>query len=104
MVTLDSQIKEQINQSPYRDIRVGEEKGVLVVQVGRGTPAAKAGLREGDVIQEVNKQPVTDARTIQKLLEQTGVDGELEVGIRRRGQIATLTIRPEQLPTLQASR
>ncbi|MGD2098897.1 MAG: DegQ family serine endoprotease [Desulfobacterales bacterium] len=35
------------------------EKGVLVVGVESGSKAAKAGLREGDLVKEVNRKPVT---------------------------------------------
>src|SRR5437867_683724 len=33
-------------------------KGAVIAEIDAESPAAKAGLREGDVIQEVNKQPV----------------------------------------------
>jgi S1-C subfamily serine protease len=104
MVALNPEVKEQINNNPNSDITVEKEQGVLVVQVGRGSPAAKAGLQAGDVIQEVNDKPVADARTIQKLLEQTGVGGELKLGLQRKGKTTTLSIQPEQLPVLQATR
>jgi serine protease Do len=36
-------------------------KGVVVTDVDPGSPAASAGLKEGDVIQEVNRQPVANS-------------------------------------------
>jgi S1-C subfamily serine protease len=104
MVALNPEVKEQINSNPNSDIKVDREQGILVVQVGRGSPAAKAGLQAGDVIQEVNHEPVSDARMIQKLLEQTGVGGELQLGLQRNGKTTTLSLKPEQLPVLQATR
>ena len=35
-----------------------EVQGAVIANIDTESPAAKAGLREGDVIQEVNKQPV----------------------------------------------
>ncbi len=44
-------------------------KGVIVTQVDEGTAAFAAGLREGDVIEEVNRQPLTDAEQAVALSE-----------------------------------
>src|SRR5437762_3902793 len=39
-------------------------KGAVIAEIDSDSPAAKAGLREGDVIQEVNKQPVRNAKEL----------------------------------------
>ena len=39
-------------------------KGAVIAEIDAESPAAKAGLREGDVIQEVNKQPVKNAKDL----------------------------------------
>ena len=36
----------------------------MIADIDAESPAAKAGLREGDVIQEVNKQPVKNAKDL----------------------------------------
>jgi serine protease Do len=41
-----------------------EVQGAVIADIDADSPAAKAGLREGDVIQEVNKQPVKSARDL----------------------------------------
>ena len=82
-------------------MRVEEDNGILVVQVNKGTPAAKAGLRAGDVIAEVNQQVVDKVSTIQRLVDQVGVKGELEVTVKRSDRTIALKISPEQLPTVE---
>jgi S1-C subfamily serine protease len=104
MVPLDSQVKQYVNSSPNSGMKIDAEQGVLVVQVGKGTPAAKAGLRSGDVIQAVNDQPITKANTLQKLLDETGIGGELQVDVQRGGRTMSLKIRPEQMPTAENRR
>ena len=101
MVALTPQVKQFINQAPNSQMRVEEDNGILVVQVNKGTPAAKAGLRAGDVIAEVNQQPVNKVNTIQRLVEQAGVKGELEVTVKRSDRTIALKISPEQLPTVE---
>ena len=39
-------------------------KGALIADIDAESPAAKAGLREGDVIQEANKQPVKSEKDL----------------------------------------
>lgn len=102
MVALTPQVKQFVNQAPNSKIRVEEDNGILVVQVGKGTPAAKAGLRTGDVISEVNQQVVDKVNTLQRLVEQVGVNGQLDVTVKRDDRLVALKISPEQLPTAEA--
>jgi S1-C subfamily serine protease len=101
MVALNPQVKQQIKTASRNSMQIEEDQGILVFQVGRGTPAAKAGIRPGDVIEQINSQPVTDAKTFQQLLNETGVGGELQVQLRRNGRDVALTIKPEQLPSVE---
>ena len=41
-----------------------EVQGAVIADIDTDSPAAKAGLREGDVIQEVNKQPVKNPKDL----------------------------------------
>ena len=49
-------------------LNLAVSQGVLVVDVAAGGPAARAGLRRGDVILEVGRQPVSDAQTFGQAL------------------------------------
>ena len=44
-------------------------KGALVVSVAASSPAADCGLRPGDVITEINRQPVANGEAAQKLVK-----------------------------------
>jgi serine protease Do len=58
-----------------------EPGSVVVSGVGRGSPSEEAGIRPGDVLLEVNRQPVKDVATAQRLLK----SGDKVVVLVRRG-------------------
>jgi S1-C subfamily serine protease len=98
MVALSPQVRDYVNQAPDSPFKVEEEEGILVVQVGKGTPAAKAGLKAGDVIQEVNDQSVSKVNAIQRLVDQVGLDGELAMKVKRGSRLVAVQVEPAQLP------
>ena len=59
----------------------GKVAGVLVVEVATGSPAWNAGLRDGDVITSVNRQPVREPDDVLRMA--SAVDGPLLLNIRR---------------------
>lgn len=101
MVGLTPQIKESLNSDPNSGVTVNEDKGVLIVRVMPNSPAARAGLRAGDVIQKLNGQSVADASSVQKAVENTQVGGDLRLELRRNGQNVNLAVRTGAFPTQQ---
>lgn len=68
-------------------------QGVVVDSADPTGPAGAAGIRRGDVIQEVNRQPVRSADELRAALEKNG-DKPALLLINRRGETAFLAIRP----------
>ena len=64
-----------------------EESGVLISEVQRGSPAARAGLRPGDLIIEIDREPVDGVREYQEAIGKA--DGRALLLIRRniRGRL-----------------
>jgi serine protease Do len=66
---------------------------VLVAEVEEETPAARAGIRPGDVILEVNRRRVRDVQTFEEALGGAGQDALLFV--QRDGRSQYIVLKPE---------
>ncbi|HAJ60713.1 MAG TPA: peptidase S1 [Cyanobacteria bacterium UBA8543] len=96
MVTLTPEVKQQLNN---RKVRLAADRGVLIIGLVKGSPADKAGIKAGDVIESINNKPVNKAEEIQRVLENNGVGSQLQIQLQRGEQKVTLAVRPEPLPT-----
>ena len=63
-----------------------DEKGVVVVRVGPGSPAEEAKLRKGDVIQEVDNKKVTTLNDFNKIASNVKPGETVLLFINRGGQ------------------
>lgn len=101
MVDLTAALREKINEDKELSINVTQDRGVLIVEVLEGSPAAQAGLRQGDVIRRINNISVETASDVQEQVEQSKVGDVLEVEVNRGGQTRTVQVRPTALPENQ---
>ena len=97
MVSLTPELAKENNQDPNSPQLLPEIDGVLVIQVMKGTPAEKAGIRSGDVITSVNQQPMTSAEQMQKLVEKTQVGQQLSLSLRRGDTARNLSLKTAEL-------
>jgi Do/DeqQ family serine protease len=98
MQALTPELKDNINSDPNSGLSVDTDKGVLIRKVVPNSPAAKAGVRAGDVIQKLNGQSVANADSVQNAVENSQIGGDLRMDVRRNGQNLTLSVRPEAFP------
>jgi S1-C subfamily serine protease len=66
-------------------------QGLVVSSVDPSGPAAQAGLREGDVIQEVNRQPVRSTDDLRNAVQKSA-NRPLLLLINRGGQTAYVPV------------
>jgi serine protease Do len=71
----------------------GDAEGMVVTNVDQGGSAAEAGITRGDIILEINRQPVNSADAVQSAL-QSAAGKPVLLLISRRGQTIYLTVRP----------
>ena len=98
MVDLTPALRKEINQDGETKLKVNQDQGVLIVRVFDTSPAAQAGIRQGDIIQKVNGKPVRTAAAVQEQVESSAIGKALPVEISRDGQTRTLQLKPAIFP------
>ena len=68
------------------------QRGAVVAQVLPGTPAAAAGIQRGDVIVEMNGQPVVGASDLRNKVGLLRVGDAVRLGIERDGETMTIEL------------
>ncbi len=76
---------------------VSAQQGVLVTDVQPDSPAAKAGLKSGDIIVEFAGRPVARPQELQSIVERSPVGAKQQVTVWRDGKRRQLAIAPAQL-------
>ncbi|WP_414751950.1 HhoA/HhoB/HtrA family serine endopeptidase [Anabaena sp. CCY 9910] len=96
MTDLSPSKKQQINIENKLNIR--QDTGVVIKGVLDDSPAQKAGLLPGDVIQKINGKTVKTSAQVQKLVESSTVGDILTVEVNRSGEILTLKVQSGVYP------
>lgn len=82
-----------VNGEDVERLGLPEERGVFVEDVEAGSPAAEAGLREGDVILEYGGRPVFSVRQFRRWVGDTPPGREVTMGIWRDGGRREISVR-----------
>jgi serine protease Do len=76
-----------------------EARGALVQSVEPGKPADKAGIRNGDVVIEVDGKPIRNNRELIDTISYLPVGSAVKVTVLREGKRVTLTAKTEERPS-----
>jgi len=81
-----------------RQFDLKTDKGALIDEVVPNSPAAKAGLRSGDVILQFNGKPIPDGRRLQLAVADTAPGEKIPMRIWRDGEAKTVDVLVKEMP------
>jgi serine protease Do len=84
---------------PKISSRLGRDKGIEVVEVVGGSPAARAGFRAEDLIVAVDGEPMGDVGDLQRLMVAERIGQGIQVDVVRDGAFLKLDLIPRELET-----
>jgi serine protease Do len=81
-----------------RQFDLKNDNGALIDEVKPDSPAAKAGLQNGDVILQFNGKPITDGRRLQLAVADIAPRTKIPVRIWRDGAAKTVDVVVKEIP------
>jgi serine protease Do len=86
---------QNISPADARELKLDNTRGALIADVEQGSPAARQGLRPGDVIVRVGRQPIESAADAQRELGRVPSRGTAFLRVVRDGQETFISVTKE---------
>ena len=80
-----------IDEERAKALNLKEARGVEIKSVDANSPAAKAGLKDGDVVLDYNGQPVAGIEQFARLVRETPAGRQVRLSVWRGGAMQTIT-------------
>jgi S1-C subfamily serine protease len=82
---------DTVEDAVRSQFQISADQGAFVVEVEPGSGADDAGLQQGDVILEVNGDPITSSEDLGAAVRSSEIGDQMEVTIERDGEQQTVT-------------
>ncbi|HEY8739351.1 MAG TPA: S1C family serine protease [Candidatus Dormibacteraeota bacterium] len=73
--------------------KAGQDRGLMVIGVEAGSPAARAGLLQGDTLVGIGEQSVAGMRDLFRALQALEIDAEQTLRVVRAGEVTAIKVK-----------
>ena len=91
-------VPQKISSALADALGMGKPRGVLLSSVTEDTPAAKAGLKEGDIILSADGREMNDVATLRNYISLCGVGHKAKLIILRDNKEKNMTVKLGEFP------
>jgi serine protease Do len=88
---------QQVTEEIAKSVGLDTPRGALVLEVSPDSPAAKAGIKDGDVVLSFNGQPIKEMRNLPRLVAETKIGTTVEVVVWRNNRQQTYRVKLGEL-------
>ena len=85
-----------VDEDDAKGARLAAQTGVVIEDVAEDSPAAKGGLKKGDVVVEFDGERVRSVRQFTRLVQETPAGRKTQASVMRDGQKVNLTLEPRE--------
>src|SRR5437016_13915525 len=82
----------EVTGETAKELKLPAERGVVVGSIVPDSPAAKAGLKENDVVTEINGQRVEGALQFRRMIREIPSGRTVQLTVWRDGQAQTVSV------------
>ena len=94
---LDGVTVADVDKDLIKELELPEDtKGVVVTQIDPESPSFAAGLRKGDIVHEINREPVTTAKDAVALSEKVKKEKKVLLRASTKGASRFLVVTPKE--------
>src|SRR6202140_2874720 len=83
---------QEISSEKAKELKLPAERGVLLERIVPDSPAAKAGLKDNDVITEINGQRVEGAAQFRRMIHEIPAGRSAQFTVWRDGRAQTMSV------------
>jgi len=83
---------QEVSAEKAKELKLSAERGVVIGKVIPDSPAAKAGLKENDVVTEINGQRVEGAAQFRRMIREIPAGRTVQLGVWRDGRAQTISV------------
>ena len=89
---------QELTPELAKSLGKNDTHGALVADVMKDSPAAKGGVRAGDIIEKVDQDPVSEGRDLLRAVLMHPVGSEVTLSVRRDGKTQPIKVKTVERP------